>query len=195
MPALTSISAFEEQALATEQPYFDSPKITTTALPGIHAMYRMTRGEQQFDISPWLTTSAVYAPERLNSARSGEEAAKDLVMLKAAPKALHEFKSLQAWEGSVEHVGTTTFTARLYDRTRPGEEETAEFELSEIDDDDLSLVAPGAVFYWDVGYLITHGGRRRASEIRFRRLPAWTREELKEARAEAAKFCDVMSWK
>ena len=115
-------------------------------------------------------------------------------MVKAPPLSPHQFKSLQAWEGTVEQVGATTFNARLFDRTS-SEEETAEFELSEISEDDRPLVVTGAVFYWDVGYLITPGGRRRASEIRFRRLPAWTREELETARREAAEFRELVGWK
>ena len=90
--------------------------------------------------------------------------------------------SLQKWEGYVLDVSKTSFNARLIDLTERGTEEDAEFDLSEVSQDDLQLVAGGAVFYWSIGYLSDPTGRRRTvSEIRFRRLPAVTPEEYAKA--------------
>ena len=52
--------------------------------------------------------------------------------------------------------------------------EEAEILKSEISDEDLSYIELGAVFYWNIGYHVDSSGqRRRASVIRFRRLPVW----------------------
>ena len=187
--------AYDYQASATGQFAFDLPRMTVTPLPNVESFYRMTRGSEPPALSSWVAAPKLGSAAKNDSTRAVETATKDLVMVKAPPLSPHQFKSLQAWEGTVEQIGETTFKARLFDRERSGEEETAEFELSEISDDDHSLVVPGAVFYWDVGYLITPSGRRRASEIRFRRLPAWTREELEAARQEAAEFRELVGWK
>ena len=57
---------------------------------------------------------------------------------------------------------------------------------SEIYDEDLSLIQDGSVFYWSTGYHVNFSGqRKRASIIRFRRLPVWTPMELKEAEVRA----------
>jgi len=189
-------SALEHQASATDQFTGDFlPWMTVTAVPGGQPVYRMTRGRESSEPLSWMISPKPDPAAQNDSTRAVEAASKDLVMMKAPPLSPHRFKSLQAWEGTVEQIGETTFTARLFDRERPGEEETAEFELSDVNDYDRSLVALGAVFYWDVGYLITPSGNRRASEIRFRRLPAWTREELEAARQEAAEFRELVGWK
>lgn len=89
------------------------------------------------------------------------------------------FRLLQSWEGRVVEVFDEGFVAHLVDLTTPGIEEEVEIEFEEISPDDESLVVPGAVFYWSIGYLRSpSGSRTRASEIRFRRLPRWTRQDL-----------------
>lgn len=96
------------------------------------------------------------------------------------------FIALQKWQGIVLRVTSTTFRARLIDQTRPNPEEEAEFSKDEISPDDLRLLEPGAIFYWSIGYLDKKSGQRiRESVILFRRLPAWTEKELKEAEVEA----------
>lgn len=194
-PGAVPRSAFDQQTSTTGQFAFDGPRVPDTALTGIEPIYRITRGSESAGSSSPATKPRLAPAEQNDSARVGEGVAKGLMMLKAAPLPPHRFRSLQAWEGTVNLVGATMFTARLFDRARPGEEEAAEFELSEISEDDRPLVVAGSVFYWDVGYLDTPGGRRCASEIRFRRLPAWTREELEVARREAAEFRELVGWK
>ena len=105
------------------------------------------------------------------------------------------FQALQKWEGSVLSVGKESFAARLVDLSQPRTDEEAEFAIEEVPPSDRSLVAPGAVFYWQIGYFDAPGGqRRRMSEIRFRRLPAWNRKELEEARARAMDFAKLVQW-
>jgi hypothetical protein len=86
---------------------------------------------------------------------------------------------LQKWEGRVLDRSSTSFLAVLTDMTNAGVEEQAEFDLEELSPDDLDLVVPGAVFYWNIGYRDDPSGERtRASIIRFRRLPAWSPQDV-----------------
>lgn len=105
-----------------------------------------------------------------------------------------KFTSLQKWEGYVIEKKEDSFTARLINRTKDSPEEIAEFDLNEVDKEDLNLVESGAVFYWNIGYLDRKsGGRRRISEIRIRRLPAWSKAELDSAYKEAKKMREIFA--
>lgn len=100
-----------------------------------------------------------------------------------APK----FVLKQQWEGTVIELGEGEFLARLRDLTDPAREsEEAAFDNDDVMVEDAGLLRPGATFYWSIGYEDTAQGRRRQSVIRFRRLPAWSRTELKEVEDEAA---------
>jgi hypothetical protein len=106
------------------------------------------------------------------------------------------FLLLQKWEGVVKKVGSDTFIAQLTDLSSQSEDEEAEIPIEEISLADKAMLAPGAVFYWCIGYRDTPGGQRiRASEIRFRRLPSWTLTELDKARKEAEELGDLLGWK
>jgi hypothetical protein len=118
-----------------------------------------------------------------------------LIPPKLEPPA-QNFRLLQKWEGLVLQVRDSAFVARLADQTHNGPDEEAEIPLAEVSQGDQDLVQPGAIFYWSIGYLDTHGGQRtRASVIRFRRLPAWTAEELEAAKRKAADTRDLLGWK
>lgn len=94
--------------------------------------------------------------------------------------------SLQKWVGQVLEVFSDGFTARLTDITAKGAKEDAEFTFSEIADDDFSLLEPGAIFYWAIGRRYDAANRPSiASELRFRRLPDWSEEEIDNAALEA----------
>ncbi len=105
-----------------------------------------------------------------------------------------KFTSLQKWEGYIIEKKEDSFTARLINRTIDSSEEIAEFDLTDVGEEDLYLVESGAVFYWNIGYLDRRsGGRRRISEIRFRRLPAWSEAELDSANKEAKKMRKIFA--
>lgn len=96
------------------------------------------------------------------------------------------FVSLQKWEGVVIELLQDSFLARLYDLTQKGPDEEAEFPLEEVSEEDKSLIMPGAIFYWNIGYHDSHyGQRQRSSIIRFRRLPSWRKEEIEASKREA----------
>jgi hypothetical protein len=92
---------------------------------------------------------------------------------------------LQRWEGTIEEVGEDSFTAVLRDLTAQGADEWAELLLDDVAESDRALVAPGAVFYWWIGYRESVSGRTRASVIRLRRLPGITDAELEASAATA----------
>lgn len=106
------------------------------------------------------------------------------------------FVCLQKWQGVVIDVSKESFLARLKDLTNAGPDEEAEIPIEELSPGDMELLRPGAVFYWNIGYLDKLSGQRlRHSFLRFRRLPAWTREELEQAEKEAKRIQESIAWK
>ena len=104
------------------------------------------------------------------------------------PKILEFSLALQKWEGYVTEVCSDTFWARLSPIFGEGSDQDAEIYLEEVDLEDRTLIKPGAVFYWTIGYLNRPSGRQRSSVIRFRRLPVWSKQDLIKARATAQTF-------
>ena len=132
----------------------------------------------------------------LNTASAdGAHQPKHIISLKTEPRQ-SAFISLQKWEGVVLEVLSDSFLTRLVDLTRTGPDEEAEFPLDEISEEDRPLIRPGAIFYWNIGYHNSYSGQRtRTSIIRFRRLPAWTREEIEAAKQEAERLGQSIGWK
>lgn len=119
-----------------------------------------------------------------------------VVFLRREPIVQNRFVPLQKWEGTVLQILEDSFFARLVDLTSGGVDEEAEFPVEEVSDADRSLIRPGAVFYWNIGYIDNISGQRtRASVIRFRRLPVWRPEELERARRKAQHISDLLDWK
>jgi hypothetical protein len=95
---------------------------------------------------------------------------------------------LQKFEGVVQSVTENSFVARLTDKTHD-EHEEAEFHLEEVSPGDRNLVMPGAEFYWVIGREVKpYGQISRSSILRFKRIPAWSNEEVEQAKAEAETF-------
>lgn len=91
-------------------------------------------------------------------------------------------------------VNDTEFTAELRDQTEPSTpSENATLPLDSVYDEDLPLVVPGAVFYWQIAYVTEGGTKRLVSEVRFRRLPAWSRQDVLRARRAAADLAALFS--
>lgn len=93
------------------------------------------------------------------------------------PIADTRFISLQSWEGVVEEVFSTYFTALVVEPTSTVEE-FAEIAMEEISPADRELLEPGARFYWSIGYQQNRFGQRtRSSVVRFRRVAPYQRDE------------------
>ena len=133
--------------------------------------------------SLWITGQAAHAREEL------------LPRLPVSSERRSVSSSSERWEGVVLRVESDVFRARLVDLDRQTPDEEAEVYLSEVSDDDRVLVEPGAVFYWSIGYYTDRTGQRmRRSLVRFRRLPAWTKRELDDARCEAEETGRILGW-
>jgi hypothetical protein len=101
--------------------------------------------------------------------------------------------SLQKWQGYVLGVTDIFLYVRLVDLNRVGIDEETEIPIEEISEDDKELIKPGAIFYWNIGYLDSYGGQRsRVSVIRFQRLPSWSREEIDAAKREAGRLQKII---
>jgi hypothetical protein len=101
-----------------------------------------------------------------------------------APVQRPSFVAQQEWEGYVSQIQEDKFVARLIDLTAApaSPDEEAEFSITELSDDDLPLVKPGAIFRWSVGIETKPGGSKQSvSRIVFRRLPQWTKRGLETA--------------
>lgn len=109
-------------------------------------------------------------------------------------KAPQFFVVLQSFDGIVLSVGESSFSAEITDKTKPeNPKEIVELPIDDVQIGDMSLIQPGSVFYWVLGYQDNPGTpRRRASQIRFRRLPLWTREELEAAKNFAADYLALL---
>lgn len=95
------------------------------------------------------------------------------------------FRVLQKWEGFVVEVQSETFLARLVPIKGEGPDQEAEIYIREVQEADIELIKPGAVFYWTIGYHDKPSGRVRSSIIKFRRQPIWTNRDLEAATARA----------
>ena len=116
-----------------------------------------------------------------------------LPRLPAIPEAKEFFQAIQKWEGYVIDVDQDVFRARIAPIKGEGPEQEAEIYIEEVTEDDRALIEPGAVFYWSIGYLDRPSGRLRASILRFRRLPAWSKRELENADAGAARLRGLLN--
>lgn len=101
------------------------------------------------------------------------------IRLPAVPVSPSRTQLVQQWEGVVTEVRDADFDVLLHDLTdRSRARESATIPLEEVSDCDKRLVQPGGVFYWSIGYELRAGSKRRFSDIRFRRLPAWTQADI-----------------
>jgi hypothetical protein len=83
------------------------------------------------------------------------------------------FEASQKWEGRVDNISDTGFTATVTDLTTKNlNDGFVEIDFEELNEDDRDLVREGAIFYWCVGHYTSHAGMRLSSSlIIFRRLP------------------------
>jgi hypothetical protein len=75
----------------------------------------------------------------------------------------------QTLHGQVLKIEGDTFQAQLYDLSKPSIVEHAEFEIKQVKPDQISLLRPGALFYWFIGYRDNPQTRTHVSDIWMRR--------------------------
>jgi hypothetical protein len=92
---------------------------------------------------------------------------------------------IQVWEGVVLSVDDGAMVVKLTDRGGALPAHQAEISLEWVVDQDKDLVQPGAVFYWTLFKETRRGSIRNAEEIRFRRLPSWSKMQIAKVAQEA----------
>lgn len=120
-----------------------------------------------------------------NRAEKISEELRPAVATPVAPE-ISKFEVEQQFEGIVlarDDEGDS-FTARLRNQRADSPDEEAEFTISELPDD-RHLIMPGAMFTWVIGLQWRGTQSKRVSEVRFRRLPPFTKNAIAEARIKA----------
>jgi hypothetical protein len=113
----------------------------------------------------------------------------DLPMTMPVPEPSREtFLAIQKWEGYVTKVDKPRFWAVLTVLKGEGPEQIAELDFADVSSDDYELLIPGAVFYWNIGYTYRRSGVKKTSEIRFRRLPPLTSDEIQRIERKAERL-------
>jgi hypothetical protein len=97
---------------------------------------------------------------------------------------------IQMWEGKVISVDAENEVMQVLLNAKIGvvSAHTGEIELQWVSDQDRDLVRPGAIFYLTLSRRLKRSGIENAQEIRFRRLPSWTKKQIAEIEAEADKL-------
>jgi hypothetical protein len=94
------------------------------------------------------------------------------------------------WQGQVTGIEDEYFIAQLRGTVGngiAGSLEEASIPIDDVNPGDIDLLKLGAFFRLCISYEIAPtGNRRRYTEVIFRRLPAYRREELEAARSKAA---------
>lgn len=105
------------------------------------------------------------------------------------------FISQQKWEGIVTEIDENNqrFFANLVDLYY-GYYEVAEISMDEVLSEDVELVKPGAIFYWNIGYRQKHKTLFNESIILFRRLQKLTSEEIVAADKRADALRSKLGW-
>lgn len=94
---------------------------------------------------------------------------------------------IQLWEGRVLDVDLQNELMQVLLTAKIGHipEHTAEIELQWVSEQDRDLVVAGAVFYLTL-YKQTRGGSiKNSQELRFRRRPAWTKQQVQKIYSDA----------
>lgn len=108
-----------------------------------------------------------------------------LIRLHGPTLEFRKTKVLQQWEGVVLELLTDSLRADLSDLTNPSRpREIVEIPTADFPDADLPSLIPGCVFYWIMGYIIEAGQKSRVSELRVRRNPRWSHNEIETLKSE-----------
>lgn len=95
------------------------------------------------------------------------------------------------WQGQVSFIEADYFVAELTGTIGvgvAGSLEEAQIPIEEVRLEDRTLVREGAFFRLCVNWEQVNGSRRRVTDLVFRRMPAYRRDELDTAKATAAEL-------
>jgi hypothetical protein len=91
------------------------------------------------------------------------------------------FRPLQEWEGYVTEIADDCFRADIVDTSSSATRDicgNVEIGFEELSGSGRRLLAKGAVFRWSIGYAESNGTYQRVSQVVFRDLPNWTKDDL-----------------
>jgi hypothetical protein len=102
---------------------------------------------------------------------------------------------IQLWEGCVLAVDDENEVMNVSLRAKIGQipEHTAEIELQWVSEQDRDLVVPGAIFYLTLYKRTRHGSVENSQELRFRRRPSWTKQQVQDIYSDAENMLKKIS--
>lgn len=105
----------------------------------------------------------------------------------------YSFELRQQWEGVVTNVEGDEFSVVLRDLVDPAAPEfDAVLPMEEVSQDDIPLLKNGAILYWTIGYERTRTGQlKRVSNVRLRRLPAWSKADIQRVENRARELDEL----
>jgi hypothetical protein len=101
---------------------------------------------------------------------------------------------IQLWEGRVLDVDLENEVMNVLLTAKMGQmpEHSAEIELQWVSDQDRDLVVPGAVFYLTLYKKTRRGSIKNSQELRFRRRPSWTKQQVQKIHSDAEQMLAKM---
>ena len=111
-------------------------------------------------------------------------------------ESLTNFIALKKLEGQVTSIDQEQKEVSIRFHEIGGDNQVIEeavFDMDEIPPSDYDLLEEGAIVYWNIGYLDQSGERKRISELRFRRMPIWSKREIERVEKKAKAFKDFFS--
>lgn len=97
---------------------------------------------------------------------------------------------IQIWEGIVSAVDRDADTMEVMLEAKMGHmpRHAATIALEWVPAQDIPLVMPGAIFYLTLYKQSERSTVRNAQEIRFRRMPSWTKQQIRQIQEAASLF-------
>ncbi len=101
---------------------------------------------------------------------------------------------IQVWEGSVIEVDRELGVMQVFLNAKMGHvtPHTGEIELQWVSEQDIDLVRPGAIFYLTLFKRKKRSGIENAQELRFRRRPSWTKNQVAQVERDAKMILSKM---
>lgn len=111
------------------------------------------------------------------------------------PKTSSDASVIQVWEGTVLDTDLEKQTMKVLLSAKMGNvaSHTGQISLEWVSDQDRDLLNPGAVFYLTLFKRTKRGGTlENTQELRFRRLPSWSKLQLEKVKRDAEMLLSKM---
>lgn len=102
---------------------------------------------------------------------------------------------IHRWEGRVLFVDEVQGSMQVLLSDGAGQEQTGEIELQWVVDQDQELVKSGAIFYLTLYKQIRRGSIQNSQELRFRRRPVWSKQQIQKIHEDAKMLLSKMQSK